>query len=124
MTVSLPEDLVKEIDEVIEKKRGYRSRPELIKEAVRRHLDTLKIRPRLEHLNTYDDRVEIIDNEANRMATVHIRDKKLYCGLCDELECIHTDYVWSLEDVAEQLREKGLKDPKLKSLKRFEKKMT
>ena len=41
ITVSIPAELVQEIDEVVGS-RGYRSRPDVIKDAVRRHLEKLK----------------------------------------------------------------------------------
>ncbi len=40
ITVSLPKTFIKKIDEVIENEElGYKSRPEFIKDAVRRHLE-------------------------------------------------------------------------------------
>jgi metal-responsive CopG/Arc/MetJ family transcriptional regulator len=43
VSVSIPEDLIKEIDKIIGKgKGGYESRPEFIKEAVRKRLEELK----------------------------------------------------------------------------------
>jgi metal-responsive CopG/Arc/MetJ family transcriptional regulator len=43
VSVSIPEELIKEIDKLLEKSRlGYESRPEFIKEAVRRRLEELK----------------------------------------------------------------------------------
>ena len=45
-TVRLPNDLMKEIDEIIElKKRGYKSRSEFIKEAIRRRPDEIERSP-------------------------------------------------------------------------------
>ena len=42
-TVGLPDELIKEIDEIVkEKKVGYRSRPEFIKDAIRRLLLEVK----------------------------------------------------------------------------------
>ena len=42
-TIALPDEMVKEIDEIIkQKKRGYTSRAELIKEAVRVLIDKIK----------------------------------------------------------------------------------
>jgi metal-responsive CopG/Arc/MetJ family transcriptional regulator len=39
-TVRLPKELIQEIDEIIKRKiRGYRSRSEFIKEAIRKRLD-------------------------------------------------------------------------------------
>ncbi len=38
-TVGIPDELIKEVDEIIKiKKHGYRSRPEFIKEAIRKLL--------------------------------------------------------------------------------------
>jgi metal-responsive CopG/Arc/MetJ family transcriptional regulator len=43
VSVSIPEELIKEIDKILEKSKfGYESRPEFIKEAVRRRLEELK----------------------------------------------------------------------------------
>jgi metal-responsive CopG/Arc/MetJ family transcriptional regulator len=43
VSVSIPEELIREIDKVLEKSKfGYESRPEFIKEAVRRRLEELK----------------------------------------------------------------------------------
>ncbi len=43
VTVSLPEILIKEIDEIIEKRiKGYVSRAEFIKSAIRRELSEIK----------------------------------------------------------------------------------
>jgi len=42
-TIGLPDELIKEIDNVIKKKkRGYTSRAELVKEAVRKLIDDMK----------------------------------------------------------------------------------
>lgn len=43
MSVSIPEELIKEIDKLLEKSKfGYESRPEFIKEAVRKRLEEIK----------------------------------------------------------------------------------
>ena len=42
-TIALPDELVEEIDQIItKKKRGYLSRGELVKEAVRNLIDKMK----------------------------------------------------------------------------------
>jgi len=44
-TIALPDELIKEVDQMVAmKKLGYRSRPEFIKEAVRRLLLEVKDR--------------------------------------------------------------------------------
>jgi len=41
-TIALPDELISEVDNIVnDKKRGYTSRAELIKEAVRRYIDKL-----------------------------------------------------------------------------------
>jgi metal-responsive CopG/Arc/MetJ family transcriptional regulator len=41
--VSIPEELIIEIDKLLEKKKlGYESRPEFIKESVRKRLEEIK----------------------------------------------------------------------------------
>ena len=48
MSVSIPESLMQEIDKILEKEKlGYESRPEFIKEAVRKRLEELKTLDRM-----------------------------------------------------------------------------
>ena len=43
VSVSIPESLMQEIDKILEKEKlGYESRPEFIKEAVRKRLEELR----------------------------------------------------------------------------------
>ena len=43
ISVSIPETLIQEIDKILQKEKlGYESRPEFIKEAVRKRLEELK----------------------------------------------------------------------------------
>jgi len=42
VNVSLPDDVIEMIDRIIKKKYGYKSRPEVINDAVRRLAETLK----------------------------------------------------------------------------------
>lgn len=45
ISVSLPRDLIKKVDGVLKNKElGYSSRPEFIKDAVRRHLEFLGVK--------------------------------------------------------------------------------
>lgn len=44
ISVSLPKDLIKKVDEILgNKELGYSSRPEFIKDAIRRHLEFLGV---------------------------------------------------------------------------------
>lgn len=42
-TIAIPDELIREVDDVVKgKKQGYRSRPEFIKEAIRKLLREIK----------------------------------------------------------------------------------
>jgi hypothetical protein len=68
--------------------------------------------PKLEKISVDDDRVIIKDNIKNRIAEVTIQRGELYCQLCEEKDCVHIGFVFSLPDVYEVLNSKGIKHPK------------
>ena len=65
--------------------------------------------PKLEKISVDDDRVIIKDNIKNRIAEVTIQRGELYCQLCEEKNCFHVGFVFSLPDVYEVLNSKGIK---------------
>jgi hypothetical protein len=68
--------------------------------------------PKLEKISVDDDRVIIKDNIKNRIAEVTIQRGELYCQICEEKDCVHIGFVFSLPDVYEVLNSKGIKHPK------------
>ena len=68
--------------------------------------------PKLEKISVDDDRVIIKDNIKNRIAEVTIQRGELFCQLCDEKDCVHIGFVFSLPDVYEVLNSKGIRHPK------------
>ncbi len=68
--------------------------------------------PKLEKISVDDDRVIIKDNIKNRIAEVTIQRGELCCQLCDEKDCVHIGFVFSLPDVYEVLNSKGIRHPK------------
>ena len=68
--------------------------------------------PKLEKIAIDDDRVVLKDNIKNRIAEVAIQRGELFCQLCEEKDCVHIGYVFSLPDVYEVLNSKGIKHPK------------
>ena len=68
--------------------------------------------PKLEKVSVDDDRVIIKDNIKNRIAEVTIQRGELFCQLCEEKNCFHIGFVFSLPDVYEVLNSKGIKHPK------------
>ena len=59
-----------------------------------------------------DDRVVLKDNIKNRIAEVTIQRGELFCQLCEEKDCVHIGFVFSLPDVYEVLNSRGIKNPK------------
>ncbi len=68
--------------------------------------------PKLEKISVDDDRVIIKDNIKNRIAEVAIQRGELFCQLCEEKDCVHIGFVFSLPDVYEVLNSKGIRHPK------------
>ena len=68
--------------------------------------------PKIEKISVDEDRVILKDNIKNRIAEVAIQRGELYCQLCEEKDCVHIGYVFSLPDIYEILNSKGIKHPK------------
>ena len=68
--------------------------------------------PKLEKVSVDDDRVIVKDNIKNRIAEVTVQRGELFCQLCEEKDCVHIGYVFSLPDVYEVLNSKGIRHPK------------
>ncbi|NNM35977.1 MAG: hypothetical protein HKO48_02545 [Nitrosopumilus sp.] len=68
--------------------------------------------PKLEKVSVDEDRVIIKDNIKNRIAEVTIQRGELFCQLCEEKNCFHIGFVFSLPDVYEVLNSKGIRHPK------------
>lgn len=65
--------------------------------------------PKLEKISADDNRVVVKDNMKNRIAEVAVQNGELYCLLCEEKDCVHVGYVFSLSEVYEVLNAKGIK---------------
>ena len=68
--------------------------------------------PKLEKISIDEDRVLLKDNLQNRIAEILVQKEELYCTLCEEKDCIHVGFVWSLPDVYEVLNARGIKNSK------------
>jgi len=71
-----------------------------------------KYAPKLEKVSIDDDRVIVKDNIKNRIAEVTVQRGELYCQLCEEKNCFHVGFVFSLPDVYEILNAKGIRHPR------------
>lgn len=68
--------------------------------------------PKFEKISVDGDRVIIKDNIKNRIAEVTIQRGELYCQLCEQKNCFHIGFVFSLPDVYEVLNSRGIKHPR------------
>ena len=65
--------------------------------------------PKLEKISVDGDRVIIKDNIKNRIAEVTIQRGELFCQLCEDKNCFHIGFVFSLPYVYEVLNSKGIR---------------
>jgi len=62
--------------------------------------------PKLEKISVDSDRVILKDNIKNRIAEVTIQGGELFCQLCEEKDCVHIGFIFSLPDVYKVLNVK------------------
>lgn len=65
--------------------------------------------PKLEKISVDDDRVVLKDNIKNRIAEVAVQRGELFCLLCEEKDCVHIGFIFSLPDVYTVLNSKGVR---------------
>lgn len=121
-TVRLPKELMDEIDQIIKRGvRGYKSRSEFIKEAIRKRFEelqaaqpTLKLPP-LEHFNVDEEGVRILDRtlatktSSGRIIDVYFKPDSAWCDYCQSDSCRHVKFALELPAVQEILDKKGWK---------------
>ena len=123
-TVRLPKELMEEIDQIIEHGvRGYKSRAEFIKEAIRKRFEELEalmpkpMPPALEHFNLNEHGVRVLDRtlpnttSSGRIIDVYFNPDKVICEYCESSDCRHVKFALSLPEVQKILRKKGWKIP-------------
>jgi Arc/MetJ-type ribon-helix-helix transcriptional regulator len=119
-TVRLPKELMEEIDEIIRRGiRGYKSRAEFIKEAIRKRFEELKTSqlmpalPPLEHFNLSEQGVRILDRtlasktSKGRIIDVYFKPDNVWCDYCQSSSCQHVKFALDLPAVQEILNKKG-----------------
>ena len=84
----------------------------MLEEMMQKDKTFARYAPKIEKISIDDDRVVLKDNMKNRIAEVAVQKGELFCQLCDEKDCVHVGYVFSLPDVYEVLNAKGIKSPK------------
>ncbi|WP_337861482.1 hypothetical protein [Nitrososphaera sp.] len=55
----------------------------------------------------YQDNILFIrDAKAGKTAEVYLKDRSLYCGLCESKDCMHIHYAFALPEVAKMFLKK------------------
>ncbi len=119
-TVRLPRELMEEIDQIIKRgTRGYKSRSEFIKEAIRKRFEELQAAqpipklPPLEHFNVDEEGVRILDRTLatkttnGRIIDVYFKPDSVWCDYCQSSSCRHIKFALDLPAVHEILSKKG-----------------
>ena len=114
--VRINSNLLKSIDSYLEsetaKSKGFKSRRDVIEEAVRRFLEEEGFwsSSRFKHLNMDRDYVIILDRFVRRVVTVYFKHPdRVYCDLCRQPYCEHVLYALTLENVSKILKKRGFK---------------
>ena len=81
----------------------------LLEQMIQKDKTFARIAPKLEKISIDSDRVVLKDNIKNRIAEVVIQNGELFCLLCDEKDCVHVGYIFSIPDIYEILNSKGIK---------------
>ena len=126
ITIKLPKELVAEMDRLIGI-RGFRSRGEIAKEAIRQFLNQYKETitppqlPPLEHFNISEHGVRILDRtltngySRGRIIDVYFRPEGVWCEYCQTDNCRHIQFALTIPKVREivwRKREEGWNLPK------------
>ncbi|MCP8315241.1 MAG: ribbon-helix-helix protein, CopG family [archaeon] len=110
ISISLPKDLVDKVDLIIKAGMlGYDSRPEFIKEAVRKRLSELgyETGQAIHPFRVWDitaDRVTIYDETLGRWINIHIKEGRLICELDRSEDCIHVKFATEIPQVIDMFR--------------------
>lgn len=110
-TIRIPKELSEEVDALVGKK-GFRSKAEVVKEAIRRLLnhyhESEVALPRFEKINSDENGVKVLDRhgEIHRIADIYFKRNGIWCEACQKDACEHIDFALSQSDVQETIRKR------------------
>lgn len=87
-------------------KHGYKSRGEIVKDALRDFLDKYDESAHLEMVNHGDNGVKVRDSKLGRVADIQITPKGIYCPVCDASYCEHVRFALEQPDIIEIISKK------------------
>ncbi|MEM2096299.1 MAG: hypothetical protein QXR20_06780 [Candidatus Caldarchaeum sp.] len=117
-TVKIPESLARALDAYLMDEdaelRGFRSRADVVVSLLVGFLEEQglikpKLKPRLEHVNVYEEFVLVRDNLLDATVEVCVDRSRVYCRYCLVESCVHVEYALSLDVVRERLEHEGVK---------------
>jgi len=103
-TIRVPQEFATEIDKLIGA-HGFTSRAEIVKEAVRQHLQKYED-PHLSIINHDNKGTKIRDIKLNQIANIQITSKGSYCPVCDASNCEHIRFTLMQSDLIKIKRKK------------------
>lgn len=72
----------------------------VLMEAIERDQFLLSYAPSLSKIGYEDNILFIRDARKNKTAEIYLRDRGLYCNVCDEKDCVHIHYALALPETA------------------------
>lgn len=90
---------------------GVSSVSKFVELAMREKLERMDMH-RFEHVSTLDDSIRILDSSLTPMGTivtVSFKDESAWCSYCDETQCVHVQYAWSIPEIRDVLEKRGLR---------------
>jgi Arc/MetJ-type ribon-helix-helix transcriptional regulator len=115
-TIRIPNDLVKEMDTLIGV-RGFKSRAEIVKEAVReilaKYQKEIPALPRFEQINSDEHGTKILDRQLHEVVQIYIKPSGIKCGFHQTDDCEHIDYALKQKNIQNLIRLKKKENWKL-----------
>ena len=112
VTVRIPKELSDEADKLIGKK-GFRSKAEIVKEALRDLIEHYQADEHFEMLNHSGEGVKVRDKRMGRIADITINPKGIHCPICNASNCEHIRFALDQPDIKNLIRKKRKEDWKL-----------
>jgi Arc/MetJ-type ribon-helix-helix transcriptional regulator len=104
-TIKVPNDLILIADRLIGT-RGYKSRGEIVKDALRDFLDKYDESAHLEMLNHSASGVKVRDRKLCRVADIQITPQGIHCPVCDASYCEHVRFALMQPDIIDIIKKK------------------
>lgn len=104
-TIRIPQELNKKVDWLIGR-MGFRSKAEIVKEALRDLLVKYSRMSLLEHFDVDEHGVKVLDRRLNKIVDVLFKPEGIRCAHCKKDDCDHVEYVLTIPSVQDVIRSK------------------